>query len=96
MISVSKNVYIDKSDDIVNNYNNIYHNTIKMKPVLVKSNIYIESSKVINTKNPKFKIGDIVRISKYQNIFAKGYVLNWSDDVFVIKKVEKTVPLLDQ
>ena len=67
-----------------------------MKPVLVKSNIYIESSKVINTKNPKFKIGDIVRISKYQNIFAKGYVLNWSEEVFVIKKVEKTVPLLDQ
>ena len=67
-----------------------------MKPVHVKSNIYIESSKESNTKNPKFKIGDIVRISKYQNIFAKGYVLNWSEDVFVIKKVEKTVPLLDQ
>ena len=67
-----------------------------MKPVHVKSNIYIESSKESNTKNPKFKIGDIVRISKYQNIFAKGYVLNWSEEVFVIKKVEKTVPLLDQ
>ena len=65
-----------------------------MKPVHVKSNIYIESSKESNTKNPKFKIGDIVRISKYKNIFAKGYVPNWSEEVFVIKKVEKTVPLL--
>ena len=65
-----------------------------MKPVHVKSNIYIESSKESNTKNPKFKIGDIVRISKYKNIFAKGYVPNWSEEVFVIKKVEKIVPLL--
>ena len=95
MISVSKNVYIGKSDDIVNNYNNTYHNTIKMKPVNVKSNIYIESSKEINTKNPKFKIGDILRISKYKNIFAKVYVPNWSEEVFLIKKVEKTVPMLD-
>ena len=96
MISVSKNVCIGKSDDIVNNYNNTYHNKIKMKLVLVKSNIYIESSKAINTKNPKFKIDDIVRISKYKNIFTKGYVLNWSEEVFVIKKVEKTVSLLDR
>ena len=63
-----------------------------MKPADVKSSTYIDSSKEINNKDPKFKIGDIVRISKYKNIFAKGYVPNWSEDVFVIKKVRKTVP----
>ena len=63
--SISKNVYIDKLDDIVNKYNNTYHSTIKMKSVDVKSNTYINSSKEINDKDPKFKIGDIVRISKY-------------------------------
>ena len=71
MTSISKNVYIDKLDDIVNKYNNTYHSTIKMKPVDVKSNTYIDSSKEINNKDPKFKIGDIVRISKYKNIFAR-------------------------
>ena len=63
-----------------------------MKPVDVKSNTYIDSSKEINNKDPKFKIGDIVRISKYKNIFAKGYVPNWSEEVFVIKKLNNTVP----
>ena len=92
MTSITKNVYIDKLDDIVNKYNNTYHNTIKMKPVDVKSSLYIDSSKEINDKDPKFKIGDIVRISKYKNIFAKGYVPNWSEEVFVIKKVKNTVP----
>ena len=74
--SVSKNVYIDKLDDIVNEYNNTYQNIIKMKPIDVKSNTYIESSKEINNKDPKFKIGDTVRISKYKNI-SKGYTPNW-------------------
>ena len=63
-----------------------------MKPVDVKSNTYINSSKEINDKDPKFKIGDIVRISKYKNIFAKGYVSNWPEEVFVDKKVKNTVP----
>ena len=85
MTSKSKNVYIDKLDDIVNKYNNTYHRTIKMKPVDVKSNRYINSSKEINDKDPKFKVGDIVRISKYKNIFAKVYASNWSEEVFVIK-----------
>ena len=62
MISISKNLYIDKLDDIVNKYNNTYHSTIKMKPVNVKSNTYINSSKAINDEDPKFKVGDIVRI----------------------------------
>ena len=92
MTSVSKIVYIDKLDDIVNKYNNTYHNTIKMKPVDAKSNTYIDSSKKINNKDPKFKIGDIVRISKYTNIFVKGYTPNWSEEVFVIKKVKNAVP----
>ena len=76
VIAVPKNIYIDKSDDTVNKYNNTYHSTIKMKPVNVKSNTYIESCKEINDKNPKFKIGDTVRISKYKNVFAKGYTPN--------------------
>ena len=81
MISVSKHVYIDILDDAVNKYNNIFHNTIKIKPVGVKSNTYIDSSKEIHNKNPKFKFG---RISKYKNIFAKGYTPNWSEKTFVI------------
>ena len=85
-------MYICKLDDIVNKYNNTYHSTIKMKSVDVRSSTYIESSKEIISQNPKFKIGDTVRISKYRNIFAKGYVPNWSEEVFVIKKVKSTVP----
>ena len=69
--SVSKNVYIDKLDDIVDKYNNTYHATIKMKPIDVKDNTYINTDKEINNKDPKFKVGDRVRISKYKNIFAK-------------------------
>ena len=65
MTSVSKNVYIDKLDDIVNKSNNIYHSTVKMKPINVKPNTYIDSSKEINGRNPKLKVGDIVRILKY-------------------------------
>ena len=85
MTSISKNVYIDKLDDKVNKYNETYHDTIKMKPVDVKPSTYIDSSKEINYQDPKFKIGDIVRISKYKNIFTKSFVLNWSEEVFVIK-----------
>ena len=92
MTSISKNLYIDKLDDIVNKYNNTYHRTIKMKPVDVKSSRYIDSSKEINDGDRKFKIGDIVRILKYKNICTKGYVSNWSEDVFVIKKVKNNVP----
>ena len=90
MTSISKNVYIDGLVDIVNKYDNKYQSTIKMKPVAVKSNTYVDFNKEINEKIPKFKIDDIVRISKY--IFAKGYVPNWSEEVFVIKKVKNTVP----
>ena len=75
MTSISKNVYIDKLDDIVDEYNNTYHNTIEMKPIDVKDNTYINTSKEINNKDPKFKVGDYVRISKYKNILLKGICL---------------------
>ena len=91
MTAISKNVYIDKLDDIVNEYNNTYR-TIKMKPVDVKDNTYIDFKKEVNNKDPKFKIGDHVRISKYKNIFAKGYTPNWSEELFIIKKVKNTLP----
>ena len=92
MASASKNVYIDKLDDIVGEYNDTYHRKIKMKPVDVKHNTYIDFKKEVNDKDPKFKVGDHVRISKYKNIFAKGYTPNWSEEVFVIKKFKNTVP----
>ena len=92
MPSISKNVYIDKLDDIVDEYNNTYHTTIKMKPIDVKDNTHINTSKEINNKDPKFKVGDHVRISKYKNIFAKGYMPNWSEEKLVIKKVKNTIP----
>ena len=82
MTSISKNAYIDKLNDIVNEYKNTYHRTIKMKPVDVKDNAYIDFGKEVNDKDPKFKVGDHVRISKYKNVFAKGYTPNWSEEVF--------------
>ena len=85
--SILKNVYIDKLDDIVNKYDNTYHSTIEMKPVDVKSSTYIDSSKEINNKDPKFKIGDIVSISKCKSIFAKDYAPDWFEEIFVIKKM---------
>ena len=73
MTSVSKNVYIDKLDDIVGEYNNTYHRAIKIKTVGVKDNSCIDFKKEVNDKDPKFKVEDRVRISKYKNMFAKGY-----------------------
>ena len=90
MTPVSKNVYIDKLDDIVNEYNNTYHRTTKMKPVDVKDNTYIDFEKEVNNKDPKFKVRDYVRISKYKNIFAKGYTPNWSEEVFISSKIKNT------
>ena len=87
MTSMSRNVHIDKLDDIVNKCNNAYHRTIKIKPVDVKPSTYIDPSKEINYENPEYKIGGIVRISKCKNIFA-----NWSEEVFVIRNVKNTVP----
>ena len=92
MTSVSKNVYIDKLDDIVDEYENTYHRTIKMKSVDVKDNTYIDFEKEVNDKDPKFKVGDHVRISKYKNIFAKRYTPNWSEEVFITSKIKNKVP----
>ena len=86
MTSISKKVYSNKLDDIVNGYNNIYHRITKMKPADVKDNTYINFIKEANDEDHKFKVGDHVRISKYKNIFAKGYIPNWSEEIFVIKR----------
>ena len=92
MTSISKNVYIDKLDDIIQKYNNKNHRTIKIKPIDVKDNTYIDFSKEVNDNDPKLKVDDHVRISKYKNIFAKCYTPNWSEEVFVIKNIKNTVP----
>ena len=86
MTSISKIVYIDKLDDIVRKYNSTYHTSIKMRPLDVKDTTHIDFKKEVNDKDPKFKVGDHVRISKYKNIFAKGYMPNWSEEIFSIKK----------
>ena len=88
---MSKNVYINKLDDIMGEYNDTYHIAIKMKPVDNEDNTYINCNKEINDKDPKFKVGDHVRISMYKNIFAKGCTRNWSGKVFV-SKIKNTVP----
>ena len=92
MTAVSKNVYFDVLDDIVNKYNNTVHRSIKMKPIDVTSDSYAEYNEDSNVTKPKFKVGDHVRISKYKNIFAKGYTQNWSEEVFVVSKIKNTVP----
>ena len=80
------------SISVVNEYNYTYHRTIKMKPIDVKDNAYINTGKEVNDKDHKFKAGDHARISKYKNIFAKGYTPNWSEEIFVIKENKNTVP----
>ena len=79
-------------DDIVNKYNNAVHITIKMRPTYVMGDSYAEYNEDFNHRDPKFKVGDHVRISKCKNIFAKGYTPNWSEEVFVISKIKNTVP----
>ena len=91
MTAVSKNVYFDVLDNIVNKYNNTVHRTIKMKTTDVTSDSYAEYNEDSNITKPKFKVGDHVRILKYQNCFAKGYTKNWSE-VFVVSKIKDTVP----
>ena len=92
MTAISKNVYFDALDDIVDKYNNTVHITIKMKPIKVTNDYYAEYDEHPNKGNPKFKVGDNVRISKYKNIFAKEYAPNWSEEVFFINKIKNAVP----
>ena len=92
LTSMSKNVYTNKLDDIVDSYNNTYHWKIKMKAADVKDNMNIGLKKEDNDKDPKFKVGDRVKISKYKNNFAKGYTPSWSEEAFFIIKIKNTVP----
>ena len=92
MTTTGKNVYFNDLDDIVKKYNNTVHSSTKMKPKDVPDDSFVEYSEETNKKSPKFKVGDNVRISKYKNIFAKGYTPNWSEEVFVVNKVQNTVP----
>ena len=89
--ATGKNVYYDVLDDVVNEYNNTKHNTIKMKPKDVKNNkrVYIDEH---NEKASRFKVGDRARISKFKSIFAKGYTPNWSKKIFIVNKINDTVP----
>ena len=101
MTATSKNVYYDVLDDVVNDYKNTKHNTIKMKPKDIKKDttkssaiarnkrVYIDEH---NKKSARYNVGDRVRISKFKNIFAKGYTPNWSTEIFIINKVNDTVP----
>ena len=92
MPAISKNVYFDVLGDIDDKYNNTVYRTIKMKPIDVTNDSYVEYNKDFNKRDPKFKFGDHVRIPKYKNIFAKGYTPNLSEEVFVISNIENIVP----
>ena len=92
MTTISKNVYIDVLNDIVNKYNNTIHRTIKIKPIDVTNDCYAEYNEDFNKKGPKYKVNDHVRISKYKNIFAKGYVPNWSEEFFIVNEIKNKIP----
>ena len=100
MTASGKNVYYDVLDDVVNKYNNNKHSTIKMKPIDVKNNkiVYIDehnekdTTKSSSSERSRLKVGDRVRISKFKNIFAKGYTPNWSREIFIVDKINDTVP----
>ena len=92
MTTISKNVYVDVLNDIVNKYNYTVPRTIKIKPIDVTNDSYAKYNEESNKKSPKFKVGDHVRISKYKKFFAKGYVPNWLEDVFIANEIKNTVP----
>ena len=101
MTATGKNVYYDVLDDVVNKYNNTKHSTIKMKPIDVgdmtkSSSLELNNKRVYidehNEKDSRFKVGDRVRISKFKNIFAKGYTPNWSKEIFIVDKINDAVP----
>ena len=92
MTATGKNVYYGVLDDVVSKYNNTKHSTIKMKPEDVKNDnkrVYIDEH---NEKDSRFEVGDRVRISKFKNIFAKGYTPNWSKEIFIVNKINDPVP----
>ena len=89
MTYIGKNVCFNFLDDIVNKYNNSFHSSIKMKP---KDATHVEYSEESNKKDPRFKVGDLVRISRQKNVFSEGYTPNWSEEVFIVNKIQNTVP----
>ena len=101
MTATGKNVYYDVLDNVVNEYNNTKHSTIKMKPKDVKNDktkssaiarnkrVYIDEH---NEKSARYNVGDRARISKFKNIFAKGYTPNWRREIFIVNKINDTVP----
>ena len=93
MTSISKNVYIDKLDDMVSEYNNTYHRTIKMKPVEVKDNTYIDFKNEVNDKDPKFKVGYHVRTSKYRTwtYVINGLIVKKLLEVFMKKSYKRLI-----
>ena len=91
MSAISKNVYFDVLDDIVNKYNNTVHRTIKMKPIDVTFDSYAVYDEDFNKTGPKFKVGVHARISKFKSFIAKGYTQNWSEEVLIISKIKNTV-----
>ena len=92
MTATGKNVYYDVLDDVVNKYSNTKHSTIKMKPIDVKDHNKRVDIDEHNEKDNTFTVGDRVRISKFKNTFAKGYTPNWSTEIFIVDKVNDTVP----
>ena len=92
MAAVSKNVCFDVLDDVAITYNNTVQRTIKMTPTEVTSDSYAKYNEDSNEKDPKFRVGDRARISKYKNIFTKGYTPNWSEENFVVSKIKDRVP----
>ena len=84
MTAVSKNFYFNVLDDIVNKYNNTVHTAIKIKTIDATSDSYAKYNEDFNERDPKFKVGDHARISKYKNIFAKGYTQNWSEGLMLL------------
>ena len=91
MTAVSSDVYYDALDDIVDKYNNTYHDSIKKKPVDVTNNDYEGYVCEFDEKKPFFNVGDKVRISKYKDIFAKGYTPNWTREVLIVRNVKGTM-----
>ena len=92
VVGSSPVVYYDVLDDAVNKYNNTKHSIIKMKRIDAENDnkrVYIDEH---NEKDNRFKVGDRVRISKFKNIFAKGYTRNWSTEIFIADKINDTVP----
>ena len=91
MTATNKSVYYNVLNDVVSEYNNNKHSTVKMKPIDNKNNkrVYIHEDK---EKSARFNAGDRVRISKFKNIFAKGYTPNWTKEIFIVDKINDTVP----